>query len=50
MMLEELREQVWKGNLALPANGLVAWTGGNLSAITADRELIVINNHLLHLI
>ena len=42
MMLEELREQVWKGNLALPANGLVAWTGGNLSAITADRELIVI--------
>ena len=28
MMLEELREQVWKGNLALPANGLVAWTGG----------------------
>lgn len=42
MMLQELREQVWKGNLALPENGLVAWTGGNLSAITEDRDLIVI--------
>lgn len=42
MMLQELREQVWRGNLALPENGLVAWTGGNLSAITEDRDLIVI--------
>ncbi|MDO5066165.1 MAG: L-ribulose-5-phosphate 4-epimerase [Propionibacteriaceae bacterium] len=41
-MLQELREQVWRGNLALPENGLVAWTGGNLSAITKDRDLIVI--------
>lgn len=42
MMLHELREQVWRGNLALPEHGLVAWTGGNLSAITEDRDLIVI--------
>lgn len=41
-MLTDLREQVWRGNLALPANGLVAWTGGNLSAITDDRTAIVI--------
>lgn len=42
MMLEELRQQVWEGNLALPRNGLVAWTGGNLSAIAPDRDCIVI--------
>ena len=42
MMLEELREQVWRGNLALPEHGLVAWTGGNLSAIAEDRDRIVI--------
>lgn len=42
MELAELREEVWRGNLALPANGLVAWTGGNLSAITPERDRIVI--------
>lgn len=42
MMLEELREQVCEGNLELARLGLVAWTGGNLSAITEDRERIVI--------
>lgn len=31
-MLETLREQVWKLNLDLPRNGLVAWTSGNVSA------------------
>ena len=31
-MLEELKEQVCEGNLALARAGLVAWTGGNLSA------------------
>lgn len=42
MELAELREEVWRGNVALPANGLVAWTGGNLSAITPERDRIVI--------
>jgi L-ribulose-5-phosphate 4-epimerase len=42
MMLKELREQVCEGNLDLARLGLVAWTGGNLSAITDDRDAIVI--------
>ena len=41
-MLEELKEQVCEGNLALPRNGLVAWTGGNLSARDRDTGYIVI--------
>lgn len=41
-MLEELKEQVCEGNLALPRNGLVAWTGGNLSARDRDSGCIVI--------
>jgi L-ribulose-5-phosphate 4-epimerase len=42
MMLTDLREQVCEGNLDLARQGLVAWTGGNLSAITDDRTMIVI--------
>lgn len=42
MMLKELREQVWEGNLALPRHGLVAWTGGNLSALADSGDRIVI--------
>lgn len=42
MMLNELREAVCEGNLALARNGLVAWTGGNLSALGPDGDCIVI--------
>jgi len=42
MMLQELREQVCEGNLELARAGLVAWTGGNLSAMAPDRDCIVI--------
>lgn len=41
-MWKELREQVCEGNLALARNGLVAWTGGNLSAIDRDNGVIII--------
>jgi len=30
-MLEQLREEVWAGNMALPQNGLVKMTSGNVS-------------------
>ncbi len=30
-MLEELRDQVYRGNMALPQAGLVTWTSGNVS-------------------
>ncbi|MBD3689688.1 class II aldolase/adducin family protein [Nanchangia anserum] len=41
-MLEQMRKEVCEGNLALARHGLVAWTGGNLSAIDRDRGVIVI--------
>jgi len=41
-MLEELKERVLDGNLELPRHGLVAWTGGNLSARDPESGLIVI--------
>lgn len=31
-MLEALREELWRLHLELPKNGLVTWTGGNVSA------------------
>ncbi len=34
--LEALRQEVWRMNLALPKNGLVTWTSGNVSG--RDRE------------
>ncbi|MBW3084620.1 L-ribulose-5-phosphate 3-epimerase UlaE [Austwickia sp. TVS 96-490-7B] len=37
-----LREDVCRGNLALPENGLVAWTGGNLSARDPETGLVAI--------
>lgn len=40
--LVKLREEVCEGNLALPRNGLVAWTGGNLSARDPVTGLIAI--------
>lgn len=42
MMLEDLREEVCQGNLELAKNGLVAWTGGNLSALAPEGDRIVI--------
>src|SRR5512136_2761397 len=41
-MLETLRNQVWKLNLALPQNGLVAWTSGNVSARDPETGSVVI--------
>ncbi len=41
-MLEELKEQVWKANLQLPAHGLVVFTWGNVSGIDRKSGLFVI--------
>ena len=41
-MLEELKDKVCEGNLALARAGLVAWTGGNLSARDDEHQMIVI--------
>lgn len=42
MMLETLREEVWRANMALPANGLVTWTSGNVSGRDPESGLVVI--------
>lgn len=42
MMLEELREQVWQANVALPAEGLVSWTSGNVSGRDPETNVMVI--------
>jgi len=41
-LLETLREQVWQLHLELPKNGLVTWTGGNVSARDPETGLVVI--------
>ena len=41
-MLDQLKEQVWKLHLELPRNGLVVWTGGNVSARDPESGLVVI--------
>jgi L-ribulose-5-phosphate 4-epimerase len=41
-MLEQLKEQLWKLHLELPKNGLVKWTGGNVSARDPETNLVVI--------
>ena len=41
-MLEALRDQVWKLHLELPRNGLVTWTGGNVSARDPESGHVVI--------
>ena len=41
-MLEALKEQVWKANLALPKHGLVTFTWGNVSGIDRETGLVVI--------
>jgi L-ribulose-5-phosphate 4-epimerase len=42
MLLEELREIVWKCNLELPKNNLVKMTSGNVSGRDHDTGLVVI--------
>ena len=42
MMLEELRHQVWKANMALPENNLVTWTSGNVSGKDPETGYVVI--------
>ncbi|MFA9560074.1 L-ribulose-5-phosphate 4-epimerase [Evansella sp. AB-rgal1] len=41
-MLEQLKEDVFKANLALPKYGLVTFTWGNVSGIDRDKGLVVI--------
>ena len=41
-MLEGLREQVWKLHAELPRNGLVTWTGGNVSGRDPETGYVVI--------
>lgn len=41
-MLEKLRAEVYRANMALPANGLVVWTGGNVSGRDPETGLVVI--------
>ena len=41
-MLENLREQVYRANMALPANRLVVWTSGNVSGRDPETGLVVI--------
>ncbi len=41
-MLEELKERVWKMNLELPRNNLVAMTSGNVSGRDPEKDLVVI--------
>jgi L-ribulose-5-phosphate 4-epimerase len=42
MMLEKLREEVCRANVALETNGLVVWTGGNVSGRDPETNLVVI--------
>ena len=42
VMLQALREEVWRLHLELPKNNLVAWTSGNVSARDHDTGLVVI--------
>lgn len=42
MLLEQLREVVWKCNLELPKNGLVKMTSGNVSGRDPETGFVVI--------
>ena len=41
-MLEHLKEQVYKANMALVEHGLVIFTWGNVSGIDREKGLVVI--------
>ncbi|EOI53700.1 L-ribulose-5-phosphate 4-epimerase [Enterococcus gilvus] len=47
-MLEQLKETVCKENKALPKNGLVLWTSGNVSAKDPETEYVVIKPSGIH--
>lgn len=42
MMLESIREELWRLHLELPKNNLVTWTSGNISAREPQSGLVVI--------
>ncbi|MHB1317753.1 MAG: L-ribulose-5-phosphate 4-epimerase [Anaerolineae bacterium] len=42
MSLEQLRQQVFEGNIMLPQAGLVTWTSGNVSGRDPDSGHVVI--------
>src|SRR6476620_1497355 len=42
IMLEQLKEQLWKLHLELPKNGLDTWTRGNISARDPETGLVAI--------
>ena len=42
MMLEKLREEVYRANMELPERGLVVYTWGNVSGIDREQGLVVI--------
>ncbi len=42
MLLPKLREEVYRANMALPANNLVTWTSGNVSGRDPETGLVVI--------
>jgi len=42
MMLDALREELWRLHLELPKNNLVAWTSGNISGRDPQSGLVVI--------
>ncbi len=41
-MLEQLKKEVFKANIALPRHGLVLFTWGNVSGIDREKGLVVI--------
>lgn len=41
-MLEQLKQEVFKANLELPARGLVTYTWGNVSGIDREKGFVVI--------
>lgn len=47
-MLDELREEVYRWNLALPENGLVAWTSGNVSLRDPESGYVLIKPSGVH--
>ena len=42
MLLENLREELWRLHMELPKNDLVRWTGGNVSALDKESGLVAI--------
>ena len=42
MLYEELRKEVYEMNMALFNEGLVVWTGGNVSGLVSEKGHIVI--------